>query len=60
MAGAMILDVVSAFNVRPGDPWIELIEKAVHAANQIVSGVHLGAYHLLTYVHNPNIILQLT
>ncbi|EKM55870.1 uncharacterized protein PHACADRAFT_144742 [Phanerochaete carnosa HHB-10118-sp] len=42
MAGAMILDVVYAFDVRPGDPRIELVEKAMRTSMEIVnSGVYL-------------------
>ncbi|EKM55871.1 uncharacterized protein PHACADRAFT_256793 [Phanerochaete carnosa HHB-10118-sp] len=42
MAGAMILDIAYAISVRPGDPLIKLVEKAMHSATEIIaSGVYL-------------------
>ncbi|EKM55864.1 uncharacterized protein PHACADRAFT_209375 [Phanerochaete carnosa HHB-10118-sp] len=42
MAGAIILDVVNTFDVRPGDPRIELIEEAMHTSMEIITaGVYL-------------------
>jgi len=42
MTGATILDVVYAFDVRPGDPRIELVEKAMHTSMEIITaGVYL-------------------
>ncbi|EKM55874.1 uncharacterized protein PHACADRAFT_195925 [Phanerochaete carnosa HHB-10118-sp] len=38
LAGSLILDVVYAFDVQPGDPRIELAEKAVHTATEIMNG----------------------
>ncbi|EKM55875.1 uncharacterized protein PHACADRAFT_209387 [Phanerochaete carnosa HHB-10118-sp] len=42
MAGSMILDVVYAFDARPGDSRIELVEKAVHTVTNLINaGVYL-------------------
>lgn len=45
MGGAVILDVVFAFDVKPGDYRIELVERAMAVVNLIVdAGTHLGEY----------------
>lgn len=45
MGSSTILDIVYALDVQPGDPVIELVEQAVHAATEILTaGVYLGAY----------------
>ncbi|EKM54598.1 uncharacterized protein PHACADRAFT_96498 [Phanerochaete carnosa HHB-10118-sp] len=52
LTGATILDVVYAFDVRPGDPMIELVEKAVRTATEIMhAGVYLGVYHNSLQMH---------
>ncbi|EKM55879.1 uncharacterized protein PHACADRAFT_256807 [Phanerochaete carnosa HHB-10118-sp] len=37
MAGSMILDIVYASDAQPGDPRIELVEKAVYTVNHIIN-----------------------
>ena len=43
MANSTILDIVFAFDVKPGDPRIEQAEEAIRTVNEIVTvGVYLG------------------
>lgn len=42
LSSSAILDVVYAFDVRPGDPKIQLVEEAVHTITEISEGVFLG------------------
>ncbi|EKM55878.1 uncharacterized protein PHACADRAFT_209390 [Phanerochaete carnosa HHB-10118-sp] len=53
MAGSMILDVVYAFDVLPGDPRLELVEKATYTATQIVNAGIFLVYVFPILKHVP-------
>ena len=49
MTGSTLLDIVFGFEIEPGDPRLERIERGVHTATEFMaSGVYLGA-HLIFF-----------
>ena len=43
MTGSTLLDIVFGFDIEPGDPRLERIERGVHTATEFMaSGVYLG------------------
>nr|AAS88582.1 PAH-inducible cytochrome P450 monooxygenase PC-PAH 3 [Phanerodontia chrysosporium] len=52
MAGSAILDIIFAFDIQPGDPRIEIVEKGVQTATEFMcSGVYLvDVFPILKYL----------